>query len=141
MIRDSIWLVADGVQGTQPLATNAKRVEKVSQDENSPKPVMRIEPSYVDFGSKQAGMIHKKTITIENTGNADLIFRDVEALYGAAISIESGQVIKPGVSLKVTVAITAPSTPGETAIGSIYLTTNDPKRLFRELRLEVKAKN
>lgn len=141
MIRDSIWLVADGVQGSQPLATNAKRVEKVSQDENSPKPVMRIEPSYVDFGSKQAGMIHKKTITIENTGNADLIFRDVEALYGAAISIESGQVIKPGVSLKVTVAITAPSTPGETAIGSIYLTTNDPKRLFRELRLEVKAKN
>ena len=141
MTRDTLWLVADGVKGTQPLAISAKRVEKVSNDENAPKPVMRIEPSYVDFGNKEAGKIHKKTITIENTGNADLIFRNVETLYGTAVSIESGQTIKPGASLKVTVAITAPSRSGESAMGSIYLTTNDPQRLFRELRLEVKAKN
>ena len=141
MTRDTLWLVADGVKGTLPLAISAKRVEKVSNDENAPKPVMRIEPSYVDFGNKEAGKIHKKTITIENTGNADLIFRNVETLYGTAVSIESGQTIKPGASLKVTVAITAPSRPGESAMGSIYLTTNDPQRLFRELRLEVKAKN
>lgn len=140
MARDSVWVVADGTKSQQPITVNALRVEKFSNKENGPKPVLRIEPSYVDFGEKAPGKIYKKTITIGNTGNADLIFRNVEPMEGTAISIESGQVIKPGKELKVTVAVTNSSQPHTTTMGSINLTTNDPTRPFRELRLQVDTK-
>ena len=94
----------------------------------------------MDFGQKAPGKIYKKTITIGNTGNADLIFRNVEPMEGTAISIESGQVIKPGKELKVTVAVTNSNQPHTTTMGSINLTTNDPTRPFRELRLQVDTK-
>lgn len=141
LARDTIWLVADGVKSQIPVTVNAKRVEKFSQDENKPKPVMRIEPSYVDFGEKSPGKIYKKTIVIGNTGNADLIFRNIEPMEGTtAISIESGQVIKPGKEMKVTVAVTNSRQPHTTTMGSINLTTNDPIRPFYELRLQVDTK-
>lgn len=140
MARDKIWLVVDGAKSQVPIEVNAIRVEKFSQDENKPKPVLRIEPAYVDFGEKTPGKIFKKTIIIGNTGNADLIFRDVEPMEGTAISIESGQVIKPGKELKVTVAITNSKDPHTSTLGSINLTTNDPTRPFRELRLQVDTK-
>ena len=139
MARDTIWVVADGVQSQEPIVVNAIRIEKLSQDDKS-KPVMRIEPAYVEFGEKAPGKIYKKTIVIGNTGNADLIFRNVEAMEGTAISIETGQVIKPGQELKVTVAITNSNVPHMSTLGSINLTTNDPTRPFRELRLQVDTK-
>ena len=61
-------------------------------------------------------------------------------MEGTAISIESGQVIKPGKELKVTVAITNSREPHTSTLGSINLTTNDPTRPFRELRLQVDTK-
>ena len=138
MARDTIWVVADGVQSQEPIVVNALRVEKFKESDN--KPVMRIEPAYVDFGEKAPGKIYKKTIVIGNTGNADLIFRNVEAMEGTAISLETGQVIKPGKELKVTVAITNSNVPHMSTLGSINLTTNDPTRPFRELRLQVDTK-
>lgn len=140
MARDTIWVVADGAKSQEPIVVNALRVERFSKDEDAPKPVLRIEPAYVEFGEKAPGKIYKKTITIGNTGNADLIFRHVEPMEGTAISIESGQVIKPGKELKVTVAVTNSSKPNTTTMGSINLTTNDPTRPFRELRLQVDTK-
>ena len=140
MARDTIWVVADGVKSQVPVTVNAKRVEKFSQDEGRPKPVLRIEPSYVDFGPKKPGRIYKKTIVIGNTGNADLIFRNVEPMEGTAISIESGQVIKPGKEMKVTVAVTNSREPRTATMGSINLTTNDPTRPLCELRLQVDTK-
>lgn len=140
MARDTIWVVADGVQSQEPIVVNAIRIEKFSQDDSMPKPVLRIEPAYVDFGEKAPGKIYKKTIVIGNTGNADLIFRHVEPMEGTAISIETGQVIKPGKELKVTVAITNSKQPRTATLGSINLTTNDPTRPFRELRLQVDTK-
>jgi len=140
MARDKIWLVVDGEKSQEPIEVNAIRVEEFSQRENKPKPVLRVEPAYVDFGEKTSGKIFKKTIIIGNTGNADLIFRDVEPMEGTAISIESGQVIKPGKELKVTVAITNSKAPHTSTLGSINLTTNDPTRPFRELRLQIDTK-
>ena len=140
MARDTIWVVADGAKSQVPIAVSAIRVEKFSKDENKPKPVLRIEPAYVDFGEKAPGKIYKKSIVIGNTGNADLIFRNVEPMEGTAISIETGQVIKPGKELKVTVAITNSREPHTSTLGSINLTTNDPTRPFRELRLQVDTK-
>jgi hypothetical protein len=140
--RDTIWVVADGAKSETPIVARALRVEKFSNDENAPKPFMRIEPSYVDFGEQAPGKIYKKTIVIENTGNADLIFRNVETTDGVAASIKTGDVIKPGKIHKktVTVAIANSREPHTVTMGSINLTTNDPTRPFRELRLEVDTK-
>ena len=138
MARDTVWVVADGVKSQEPIVVKALRVEKFKESDN--KPVLRIEPAYVEFGEKAPGKIYKKTIVIGNTGNADLIFRNVEAMEGTAISIETGQVIKPGKELKVTVAITNSNVPHMSTLGSINLTTNDPTRPFRELRLQIDTK-
>lgn len=140
MARDTIWVVADGAKSQTPIAVNAIRIEKLSIDDKKPKPVMRIEPAYIEFGEKSPGKIYKKTIVIGNTGNNDLIFRNVEPMEGTAISIESGQVIKPGKELKVTVAIANSHEPHSSTLGSINLTTNDPTRPFRELRLQIDTK-
>ena len=140
MARDTIWVVADGAKSQEPIAVKAIRIEKLTKDENKPKPVLRVEPSFVDFGEKTPGKIYKKTIVIGNTGNADLIFRNVEPMPGTAISIESGQVIKPGKELKVTVSIINSKDPHTSTLGSINLTTNDPTRPFRELSLQVDTK-
>ena len=138
MARDTVWVVADGIKSMEPIVVSALRVEKF--DQSAPKPVMRIEPAYVDFGENAPGRIFKKTIVIANSGNTDLIFRDVEAMEGTAISIRTGQVIKPGKKLKVTVAVTNSRQPHTTTMGSINLTTNDPVRPFRELRLQIDTK-
>ena len=138
MARDTVWVVADGAKSQEPIVVNALRVEKFNDSDK--KPVMRIEPAYVEFGEKAPGKIYKKTIVIGNTGNTDLIFRNVEPMEGTAISIESGQVIKPGKEMKVTVAITNSTEPRTVTMGSINLTTNDPTRPFRELRLQVDTK-
>ena len=140
MTRDTLWIEADGVRSTEPIAVNALRIEKFSENENRPKPVMRIEPAYVEFGSKSPGKNYKKTITIGNTGNSDLVFHDVEVCQGTSITLKNGQKIKPGKELKVTVSITNSSSANETTIGSINLTTNDPTRPFRELRLQIDTK-
>ena len=138
MARDTVWVVADGAKSQEPIVVNALRVEKFNDSDK--KPVMRIEPAYVEFGEKAPGKIFKKTIVIGNTGNADLIFRNVEPMEGTAISMESGQVIKPGKELKVTVAITNSKQSHTVTMGSINLTTNDPTRPFRELRLQIDTK-
>ncbi len=138
MARDTVWVVADGAKSQEPIVVSALRIEKF--DDSAPKPVMRIEPSYVDFGEETPGKIYKKTIVIGNSGNTDLIFRNVEPMEGTAISIRTGMVIKPGKKLKVTVAVTNSRQPHTTTMGSINLTTNDPTRPFRELRLQVDTK-
>ena len=140
MARDTVWIVADGTKSREPITVNAIRIEKLSNAYNKPKPVMRIEPTYVEFGEKSPGKIYKKTIVIGNTGNADLIFRNIEPMPGTAISISSGQVIKPGKEMKVTVAVTNSRQPHYTTMGSINLTTNDPIRPFYELRLQIDTK-
>ena len=70
----------------------------------------------------------------------NVLDNDELTTVGTAISIETGQVIKPGKELKVTVAITNSKEPRTATLGSINLTTNDPTRPFRELRLQVDTK-
>lgn len=140
MARDSIWIVADGAKSDVPFVVSALRIEQLDKSEGKPQPVMQIEPSYVDFGTKTPGRIFKQTITIANTGNADLIFRNVEACTGTATGLKSGTVIGPGKSVKVTVSISNSKYPHDTTMGSINLTTNDPTRPFRELRLQIDTK-
>lgn len=140
MARDTVWVYADGVKSDEPIVVNALRVDDFTGRENKPKPVMRIEPGYIDFGEKPAGKTYRMTITIENTGNADLVFHDVEACEGTTASIRDGLHIKPGKQQKVTVSLYNSAAPGETLYGSVNLTTNDPTRPFRELRLQIQTK-
>ncbi len=140
MARDTIWIKADGHPSVQPIVISALRIEDFSGTEDQPRPTMRVEPGYVDFDNKPAGKTYKQTVTIGNTGKKDLIFRNIEVLQCTASGLREGIVIKPGEEKKFTVSIKSPKTPGETATGSIYITSNDPTRPLRELRLQIKSK-
>jgi len=140
MARDTIWVMADGTDPIERIVVSAIRIDAKTQDNNGPAPTMRIEPAYADFGIKPAGKNYKQTITIENTGDADLIFYDIETTNGATASISDGFTIRAGRQEKVTISINSDRKSGVTTTGSVNLTTNDPTRPFRELRLEVVSK-
>lgn len=140
MARDTVWIMADGNEPVEKIVVSAIRIDAKTQNNNGPAPVMRIEPAYVDFGTKAAGKNYKQTITIENTGDADLVFFDVETTNGATSSLSDGFRIRPGRSEKVTMSINSDRKAGVTTIGSVNVTTNDPTRPFREIRLEVISK-
>lgn len=140
MARDTIWIMADGAEPVERIVVSAIRIDPKTQSNNGPAPTMRIEPAYVDFGTKPAGKNYKQTIVIENNGEADLVFYDVETINGASASISDGFTIRPGRQEKVTLSISSDRQPGVTTIGSVNLTTNDPTRPFREIRLEVVSK-
>lgn len=138
--RDTIWIMADGHASEQPIIISALRVDNFEGTESQPQPVMRIEPSYVDFGKQSTGKNCKQTITIGNTGSKDLVFRDIELIQCSVTGLSEGMAIQPGQEKKITVSIKSPSKSGETNTGSIFLTTNDSSRPLRELRIQVQSK-
>lgn len=138
--RDTIWITADGEASVQPIVISALRVDDFEGTESQPQPVMRIEPSYVDFDRQPAKKTCRQTVIIGNTGKSDLIFRNIETLGCAVSGLNEGLAIRPGQERKITVSIKSPSKSGESATGSIYLTTTDPTRPLRELRVQVQAR-
>lgn len=138
--RDTIWIKADGQPSVQPIVISALRVDDFEGAESQPQPVMRIEPAYVDFDKKAPGKTYKQSVTIGNTGKKDLLFRNIEAIQCQVSGLTDNTVIKPGQEKTFTVSIKSSEKPGETAIGSIYLTSNDPTRPLRELRIQVQSK-
>lgn len=140
MARDTIWIMADGGAPVEKIIVSAIRIDPKTQSGNGPAPSMRIEPAYADFGEKPAGKTYKQTIVIGNTGDTDLIFYDVETTNGVGCSVSDGFRIRPGREEKITLSITSDKKPRTTTTGSVNLTTNDPVRPFREIRLEVISK-
>lgn len=138
--RDTIWIMADGNPSVQPIIVSALRVDDFDGTENQPQPVMRIEPSYVDFDIQSAGKNCKQTVTIGNTGQKELVFRNIETVDCSVSGLSEGLTIRPGQEKKITVSIKSPSKSGESTTGSIFLTTTDPTRPLRELRVQIQAK-
>ena len=138
--RDTIWIMANGQKSEQPIIISALRVDNFEGTANLPQPVMRIEPSYVDFDKQPAKKTCKQTVVIGNTGKSDLLFRNIETIGCSVNGLNENSTIRPGQEKKVTVSIKSPSVSGESATGSIFLTTTDPTRPLRELRVQVQAK-
>ncbi|MBO7246891.1 MAG: DUF1573 domain-containing protein [Bacteroidaceae bacterium] len=140
-LRDTLWVYADDVKSKEPLIVTAIITDHFDDtDSEEPKPSIRIEPSLVDLGIKPANRLARGTFLVENTGKADLIIRDVETLERCTNNLNNGTVLKPGESRTVSVSLPVPEETGKTVMASINITSNDPVRPFREIRVQVKSK-
>lgn len=138
MLRDTVWVKANEVVGENPIVITAIATDRFDESETSPHPTIRIEPSLLNMQRKRGGRIAKGTITIENSGNADLIIRHIETSQGIATDIYAGMILLPSESRKIGVVATNITEATSTNIGSIYITSNDPIRPFREIRVQSK---
>lgn len=140
MIHDSVWVLADGEKSAEPVAVSAIRTDRFTADKAAPRPVMRLTPEYIDWGRQAPGRTCRRTVVIANVGEADLVLRHVGVSQATSVSFGSGQVIKPGESVRATVTATISRLPHSRVTGSVFLTTNDPQRPFRELRWQAETK-
>lgn len=140
MVRDTLWLVVDGIKSDKPFIVSAVRTDDFSKVDKETAPGIRLQPALVDFGIKARGKVFKETITIENMGKSDLIFHDIECMNGATIDLKEGTVFKPGEERNITVSIKNSNIENKQTNGYINITTNDPERPIKELRLQISTK-
>ena len=140
MTHDSVWLLADGLKSGDAIAISAIGTDRFSDDKAAGRPVLRVTPEYVDFGRQAPGRTCRRTIVIANVGQTDLVLRHVATSAETTVSLGSGRVVKPGQSVRATVSATIPRLSRSRATGSVFLTTNDPVRPFRELRWQAETK-
>lgn len=140
-LRDTLWIYANDIRSTDPIIVSAICTDQFSSNyADNPHPTIRIEPSLVNLGEKAANRLARGTFLIENTGNSDLIIRDVEVLGNCGCNLNANTIIKPGDTHNVTVNLPAPAESGKTTMASINITSNDPVRPFREIRVQVKSR-
>lgn len=140
MTHDSVWVLADGMKSAEPVAVSAIGTDRFTDDKAGERPVLRVTPEYVDFGRQAPGRTCRRTISIANTGQTDLVLRHVATSEETTVSLGGGRVVKPGQSVRATVSATIPRLSQSRVTGSVFLTTNDPVRPFRELRWQAETK-
>lgn len=139
-VRDTLWLVIDGRKSEKPFIVSAVRTDDFSKVDKETAPSLRLQPALVDFGFKARGKIFKQTITIGNTGKSDLIFHDIECGNGASIDLNEGTVFRPGEERDIAVYVKNSNVENKQTNGYINITTNDPERPIKELRLQISTK-
>lgn len=139
-VRDTLWLVVDGKKSDKPFIVSAVCTDDFSKVDKETAPGFRVQPALVDFGYKARGKVFKETITIGNTGKSDLIFHDIECGNGANVDLKEGTVFKPGEERNIAVYVMNSYSENKQTNGYINITTNDPERPIKELRLQISTK-
>jgi MYXO-CTERM domain-containing protein len=100
-----------------------------------PLPVIRVTDDRVDFGVLTAGVTTTRDLKIDNGGEMDLtVDATVEGGAGAFSVPGTTLTVGPGASGYLKVTVTAPN---NNASGTLRLASNDPKKPFIELPLQV----
>ncbi len=100
-----------------------------------PVPAIAVQQTAVDFGTVVAGQTGQQTITIENTGTADLVITGIESDVSGLSFSSSTFTLAPNGSQTVT--ITFPSSTAGTFSGLITISSNDPDRGTRTVSVSV----
>ena len=119
------WVFPGGISGA--LSTAEARVNELLAQIPSPAPAISVPLTAVDFGTIEAGQTGQQTITITNTGTADLEITDIKGEGDVAgLTFDTTMfTVEPNGSRTVTV--TFPSSTEGTFSGNITISSNDPK--------------
>jgi hypothetical protein len=85
-----------------------------------------VQVDHFDFGKVVAGQIVKHDYEIQNTGNADLIIKNVSASCGCTAATPEKTTLKPGEKTNINVAFNSANRIGEQE-KFIYIISNDPQ--------------
>jgi len=96
-------------------------------------PVFNIDPPRAEFGTIEQNEMRSQTLTISNTGTAELRIKQIEATCGCTVPDLENDVLQPGESTPLLINFTAKrSFYGET-MKIVHIHTNDPQYPSYEL--------
>ncbi len=99
-------------------------------------PKVSVQSDKYDFGKVKQKTTVTHEFTIKNTGNADLVIKNVKASCGCTVAKPSKEIIKPGDFAKIKVSFNTGRRKGIQR-KHVYIFTNDPQK--PELRLTFTA--
>ena len=100
-----------------------------------PVPVIAVQQTAVNFGAIEAGQTGQQTITVQNTGTADLVITGIESDVSGLTFDTTMFTLEPDGSQTVT--ITFPSSTEGTFSGNITISSNDPNSATQTLSVSV----
>lgn len=133
LLRDSLYIVVDGVRAAEPIVTTAIGVDKF--DDRKQRPKAKIATTYYDFGPARVGESLTTHITIANEGSEMLVVRSVTPRAYTSVGLTEGDEIAPGESREVPVTLSVAEDSYGLLFGGAMIVVNDPSRPVRELRV------
>ncbi len=97
-------------------------------------PAIRVDPDGFDFGRARPHRGLRKTFTLRNAGDQDLILRRPRTSCGCTVAELSASRLEPGCSTPLTVTLSTGRSRGPIE-KSVVVPSNDPKTPLLEIKL------
>lgn len=97
-------------------------------------PIAKFSSTFKSFGDVKSGALLRHKVTLRNDGKGDLIISYIQLAKGLTCTLSNDEVIKPGESVEFEVKLDTSRYNEGRVFANAYITLNDPKRPFREIR-------
>jgi hypothetical protein len=141
MIHDLLRVSVDGITSSQGIYTSMIGVDDFSTRSIEMAPKMALSAQYHNFGDVRSRRVpYTFRITLRNDGSETLHIRSVSEKTGLKATINGGMTVPAGASLPFELLLYSDKYPSGTLSESIIITSDDPLRPVRELRITAKIK-
>ncbi len=135
-IRDALEVVADGQSNGTLLVVHGIGVDTPPGGANPKVARAEVSENFIKFGPvRHSGVVCRRSITLANTGEADLVVRAVEGTEHVDVSLRPGQRLAPGDSARLEVTLDPSRQEFGVLSDHIVVITNDPARPMRRIRV------
>jgi hypothetical protein len=141
MIHDLVRISVDGQESSQGIYTSMIGVDDFSTLSIEDAPKMTLSAQYHNFGDIRSRKVpYVFGIILRNDGCRTLHIRSVSEQAGLKATIQGGMTVAPGATLPFEMLLYSDKYPSGTLFESIIITTDDPLRPVREIRISAKIK-
>lgn len=135
-LRDVLQPVIDGRTSNALVMIHAIGVDNPTNMPTQSVPCAQLSENMLKFGTiKRTSAVERRSFTLTNAGDSELIVRAVESPDEITTSLYAGQRITPGASFTAQVALRATTLDFGALSRHVVLITNDPVRPMRRLRV------
>lgn len=135
-IRDALEVEVDGRSNGTTLVVHGIGVDAPPTGENPRVAKAGISENFIKFGPvRRSGGLCRQSITLSNTGDADLVVRAIEGTEHVGVSLTPGQRLAPGDSARMEVTLDPSRQEYGVLSDHIVVITNDPARPMRRIRV------
>ncbi len=135
-IRDALELSVDGRSNGTTLVTHGIGIDAAPSPDEKRAPKGEYSENILKFGSvKRTEPLQRLSLTLSNSGTADLIIRAVEGTDHVATTLSPGQRIAAGGRLQVEVMLDPRTQDYGVMSDHLIVVTNDPVRPMRRIRV------
>lgn len=130
----------DGAKKDKKKKKDKTGEETTAVDDKGPKPIIGADNETFDFGTIWTGPDLKHTFVITNTGDKELLIKDVRPSCGCTTVGEHADTVKPGEKTELTFSLKSANLSGPFT-KTVTIASNDPKNANFKLTMRGEAKN